>query len=160
MTERHTQPLIRSRLGALDPLGWAFLGAGVGSLGLAIWEAANVAGGAATLASVVLFGTFGATCLYIARAISRPEVDTRCRECQARVLVDSARGDRSAAVAVQYAGRPGRLTIGPVSVVRERDRNRVWYCSPVCARADLGPLKDLEAPIADPDDHERAEVVA
>jgi len=138
------QPLVHSRLGALDPLGWAFFAAGGVLAAVAGVEAVGVFEGTSSVASVVLFGTWAGFCLYATRVVSQPEVDTRCRECQSRLYVDSARGDRAAAVGVEVAEAPDRLAVGPLSVVRSRNRSRYWYCSPVCARADLGPLKELE----------------
>jgi hypothetical protein len=164
MMVEDAQPLVRSRLGALDPLGWAFLAAGSVLAVVASVEAVGVVEGRSPVASVVLFGTWAGFCLYATRVVSQPEVDTRCRECQSRLYVDSARGDRSAAVGVEVAGQPDRLALGPLSIVRSRNRRRYWYCSPVCARADLGPLTDLdddgvlEPPVPAADHH--AEVAA
>jgi hypothetical protein len=144
MAAEYAEPLVRSRWGALDPLGWMLLAAGTVALALAGVEAVAIFTGGSSVGTVVLFATWGWFFVYIARQTSEPEVDTRCRECQQRVYVDSARGDRSCAVAVEVAGQPTKLSVGPLSVVRARNRERYWYCSPVCARGDLGPLKDLE----------------
>jgi hypothetical protein len=157
MAAEYAEPLVRSRWGALDPLGWMLLAAGTVALALAGIEAVAIFTGGSSVGTVVLFATWGWFFVYVARQTSEPEVDTRCRECQQRVYVDSARGDRSCGVAVELAGQPTRLSLGPLSVVRRRNRERYWYCSPVCARGDLGPLKDLDDDgVLEPADDEAA----
>lgn len=140
---RDAQPLVRTRLGALDPLGWTFTAAGLTSFAVGAREALTLTTtGASSPASVVLFGSFGAVCLWVAHAISQPELDTTCRECGDRLIVDSARDGVDAAVTVQFADTPTRAGVGPFTVVRSRERTRYQYCSATCARADLGPLRE------------------
>lgn len=137
------QPLVRTRLGALDPLGWTFVAAGAVSLALAGKETLALAtGNGGGAASVVLFASFGTVCLWVAHAISQPELDTECRECGDPLVVDSAADGVDAAVTVQFANPPERVGVGPFMVVQSRDRTRFQYCSATCARADLGPLRE------------------
>lgn len=130
------------RVRDLDVTGWLFVGAAAGSVFLAGLEGLAVVTGDGSLATAMLFGTFGIFSLAVADHIARPEIDDRCGNCGDRVRVNSGRGAHDVGVRVQFAGTPERSGYGPLSVVTSRDTLKRTYCSAKCAHADLGDLRD------------------
>lgn len=137
-----TNPTVRRRLHALSLYEWAFVAAGLVGLALAGWSAVSAARGGSGVGAVALFGLFGVVCYLVVREAPRPEVNATCQECGRRLVVDSAMDSRDHAVTVQFSGPPTRRRVGPLSAIAERDRQRHVFCSPDCARLNVGPLKE------------------
>jgi len=137
------------RIRDLDVTGWLFVTSAAGSMFLAGLEGLAVVTGDGSLATAMLFGTFGIFSLAVADHIARPEIDDRCGNCGDRVRVNSGRDAYDVGVRVRFAGSPERSGYGPLSVVKSRDTLERTYCSAKCAHADLGDLRD-DQPGAEP----------
>ena len=126
-----------ARLSDLGPGGWLGLGATVVGAGVAVNAAAEWALSGADPAAGILIGGFVAIIgAALAHDNATPDEEGNCEYCGAHVRVHSSRDTADELVLVQMSGRPRRVSLGPLSVVAQRQRPEYVYCSGECAAED------------------------
>jgi len=129
-----------ARLSDLSIGGW--LGVGLTALGVVI--AANSAAEWALSGADPAVGIFGGFLALIGAALAHenatPDEEGNCENCGAHVRVHSGRDTADEVVLVRMSGRPRRVTLGPLSVVAQRQRREYVYCSGECVTEDTRTL--------------------
>ena len=91
----------------------------------------------------VVLAFFGGLAAY--EAIT-PEHEASCDACGQRVRMHSGRGGVDEVVQISASGPPARVDLGPVSLVRRRQRKEFIYCSTACADLDDRPFLEIHDP--------------
>ncbi|QLH83220.1 hypothetical protein [Halosimplex pelagicum] len=121
-----------ARLSDLGIPGMFGLALAVGAVVLAVEQGlkGNVTAG------IVLGGFLGLIGAGIAHDDATPECDATCAACGERVRSHASRDGVDEFVEVHSSGSPRRISLGPLSVVKEEQTLETVYCSGACAAAD------------------------
>lgn len=144
------------RLSDLTVVGW--IGIGIATLSLG-WGGqvllSNLIFGGKIVGPLFMMG-FGALFGgFMAYSEATPECEETCQSCGDYVRNHSTRDDATEHVEVFMSGAPRRLSLGPLSVVAERQTETRVYCSGECATVDASNRVMLEGT----DEHDRRAVV-
>ena len=126
-----------ARLSDLGPSGW--LGVALATLGAVIVANSAVEwalSGADPAAGLLGGGIVAVIGAALAHDNATPDEEGNCENCGAHVRVHSGRDTADEAVLVRMSGRPRRISLGPLSVVAQRQRPEHLYCSGECATED------------------------
>ncbi|WP_372478941.1 hypothetical protein ACAH01_08905 [Halomicrobium sp. HM KBTZ05] len=127
----------RVRLSDLSPIGWFGIALAIGALGYAANDLLKtvVRGGPwvdpLAVAGVGLVFGFG-----VAYLDGGPEIESTCDHCGAYIRAQSSRGGVDEYIECHASATPRRATLGPLSVVLQRQTAEWTYCSGDCATAD------------------------
>jgi len=148
-----------ARLSDLGLGGWFGLAVVVAGVGLAVNQAlkGDVLAGLLIGGFVVLIGAA------LAYEDGTPECDTTCANCGTRVRSHASRDGVDEYVEVHASGSPRRVSLGALSVVKDRQTLEVVYCSGQCASEDDRALLEREGKVLEPvatSDGDRREEVA
>jgi len=126
-----------ARLSDLSLGGWFGVALVVGGLGGAGYELVQWATVGSDPAGGLLFGTFLAIVgAALAHDNATPEQEGNCENCGAHVRTHSSRDSADEVVIVQASGRPRRASVGPLSIVLQRQQPEYLYCSGACTEED------------------------
>ncbi|MBX0323875.1 hypothetical protein EGH21_12625 [Halomicroarcula sp. F13] len=125
------------RLSDLSLGGWLGLviaGVGLWAIGKALVEWVML--GNDPLVGLVAGGFFALIGAMLAYDNGLPECEAHCEACGGHIRSQSSRDGVSEFVEVRASGTPRRASVGPLTVVTERNRREWTYCSGECAAAD------------------------
>ncbi|MFC6757884.1 MULTISPECIES: hypothetical protein [Haloarcula] len=126
-----------ARLSDLSVGGWLGVGLAVLGIGIVATSAGEwLLSGADPIAGLVGGGFVALIGAALAHDNATPDEEGTCEHCGAHVRVHSSRDTADEAVLVRMSGRPRRISLGPVSVVAQRQTTEHLYCSGECASED------------------------
>jgi hypothetical protein len=139
----------------LSGLGFVFFGLAARTL---LLEALGESGVDSPLVASLISVGFGIAFFWTVHRCIRPEYNEVCAVCGDEIVVDSATDGFDSALLVRTSDTPNRLTLGPLSVIRRRDKDEETVCSGDCAErwvSEFQHYKDLrnahrEVPVTDP----------
>jgi len=138
------------RLSDLSTGGVVALGVAGAGVAFGVWSAfESVMLGGDLILELLFSAVVFALGVMFAYDTAKPEYQGTCDSCGEPIECNSSRDSTDEVIVVKASGAPRRLSLGPLSIVVDRQRLERMYCSGECVESDTRVVLDAELDAAE-----------